>query len=357
MSFKRRKQVRVCDSFTGSIVGAQPGVKEILVQALASEIVAWEFYTRYLGFLSGKQVHAVESVISEFSWDELNHHARDVKQRLAVMGVDHEVTLANVRSLNPIPEVTSPACALHYITAVAYLEKKTVEFYKDAIKRVEQTGDVVTKNMLEEILKDEEDHLAISSRLACQLVADQYCSDTVILTYPTATVFKVNDGVASMAAFYNYLDGTTEPLEQIYVNDGDVAALIDNLRKCTVCEDYSQVCREVTKGNSCTLPSEGMVIAFNGSEALVSSDLVCSQVAADTVCDSVFKKFRNRELADSLKKVLDEMVDRQVNGKTVKVQKLNNGEDANKFLEKNKGFVPVDQDDQGVYVALESQTK
>ena len=50
------------------------------------------------------------------------------------------------------------------------------------------------------------------------------------------------------------------------------------------------------------------------------------------------------------------MQDRTINGKSIKVQEFNNAEEANKFLDQNKGYVPVDQDDSGkVYVALESQ--
>jgi ferritin-like protein len=359
MSFKKRKQVRICDSFTGSIVGIQPGVRDVLAQAYASEFVAYEFYTRYIGFLSGTQVHAVERMLQEFAWDELDHHARMVKERLAILGVDHGVTLANMASINPIPEVSSPACSLHYIAAVAYLEKKTVEFYKAAIALVKETGDTVTQNLLEDILRDEEIHLAASSRLACQLVGDAVCEPQfALLTYPVVTLFQIKDHVANIVAFYNYVTGAAEYTEPEFESDAQVAEAISKCKQAVAVEDYSQVCLAAQQGNPCILPSENLTVAFNGDNAIITADSVCCECKADSISAKLFSKFRNRETADSLQKVLDEMQERTVNGKQMKVQKFNNGEEANKFLEQNKGFTPVDQDEQGgVYVALESQTK
>lgn len=53
-----------------------------------------------------------------------------------------------------------------------------------------------------------------------------------------------------------------------------------------------------------------------------------------------------------LDEVKDELIERTVNGKTIKVKELQNSEEAKKFLDENPGFSAVDEEDGKIYAAL-----
>jgi len=144
-------------------------VREWLVRAIASELVAWWQYTSVQEFMQGLHANGeLRHVIESNGWDELHDHARILIKRLHQLGGNVDTIIlpetwieASTVPYNPILDKSVD----NVINTLVGAEQNAVNLYQSFFDFVTDK-DVVTENLIQDILGDEQKHLADLQRLA-----------------------------------------------------------------------------------------------------------------------------------------------------------------------------------------------
>lgn len=314
-----RRILKVKDSEQGTEqIGAA------LRQILAAELMAWNFYFSREEHLKGVEQQRACELFRVIAHDELFDHARLTMVRLHQLGEMLTVDMHNAGDINPVIDIPAPSCTVRATAAAIIMESETIKFYKLLLPGL----DVTTANMVEDFIKDEEEHLTWLRDLLCSVLATDNAMGTNEICLPNASLKYV--------------------CEEGKVTIGEYLIHTDNVQQVSF--PVACTCEAVTA--PIAIPADNFSCAPVESGCIASNGVDCCM--ADSVKDAIRKLYPAKYKAT--KKILDAMVEKEINGKKVKVQEFSNAEEANKFLESNKGYVPVDKDDTGkVYVTLESQ--
>ena len=132
----------------------------MLKDALAEELLAWYHYTITAPFLHGKRRPEHVKFFKETAKDEFEDHACWLMERLQQLGSDPN-DIADPAALNVIathkyiiPSYETSQAVMNNITA----EKGAIETYTK-LEEFTKDRDIVTHSKIEEILKDEQEHL------------------------------------------------------------------------------------------------------------------------------------------------------------------------------------------------------
>ena len=132
----------------------------MLKDALAEELLAWYHYTITAPFLHGKRRPELVKFFKETAKDEFEDHACWLMERLQQLGSDPN-DIADPAALNVIathkyiiPSYETCQAVMNNITA----EKGAIETYTK-LEEFTKDRDIVTHSKIEEILKDEQEHL------------------------------------------------------------------------------------------------------------------------------------------------------------------------------------------------------
>lgn len=339
-------------------------IKQLLLQAEASELQAfWEYYQK-VQFFKGADAQQVSSLFNIVASDELLDHLFKLHERLAQLDGDIcPLNLHTVFDVSKTPDMSvGVSCTVMSLASAIVSEKDACIMYQDFLNQVKGL-DLVTEDLFVDILSDEESHLNLFKRKFEELYA---CSSynnkkeiyqTIALPCTTLLVVNVQSDIARAIAYVR-----PEKVYALSELTADDEVAINGLCSITYCssetpsdcvECASVPNQAITVGN----PTDGVTATVGTSSVLLEGPL--GQVVSDSSRVSILKalgKVSSRYA--TLSKVIDSVEERTVNGKKMQVYKAENSEEANKFIEENKGFVLVDQDDDGsVYLALESETE
>lgn len=306
---------------------SEQGTEQIvaaLSQILAAELMAWNFYFSREEFLKGVEQQRAGELFRVIAHDELYDHARLTMVRLHQLGKLTTVDMHNAREVNPVIDIPAPPCTVRATAAAIIMEAETIKFYKLLLPGL----DVTTANLVEDFIQDEEEHLSNLRDLLCSVLSTGNAKGTNKICLPNANLmYSCEEGKVTIGEYVIFSDNVQQVSFPV--------ACTYEVASCPIAVP--------TENFSCA-PAEGGYIASNGVDCCM----------ADSVKDAVRKLYPAKYQA--VKNFFDSMIEKEINGKKVKVQEFSNAEEANKFLEANKGYVPVDKDDTGkVYVTLESQ--
>lgn len=339
----RRKRVK------DSINQGAPDVISALRMIYAAEVLTWYQYNHVRGQLLGNKNVEVSNMLAGIALDELADHADKIQMRLIELGAGVP-EVEELQHLNQIPPILGIHAAREYLLGCAVQEDLTINWYKNLVVQAQSYGDVTTSNLIEDLIADEEQHCCDMQKYASELYGDTI--GIQVANLGQIVIYVLGGSQAQIIAY------AVGPELHNWAMNGDLAeevkALHERINNIVSCTDLSQVAACLQNDQPCTC------------EPL---ELSCQPAGGDTYCkvgtcefveptvsilDSIITKLGDK--FKPFKAVMDSLEEREVNGKKVKVTKFNNAEEANKFLEQNKGFTQVDQDETGeVYVALDAE--
>lgn len=338
-------------------------IKQFLLQAEASELQAfWEYYQK-VGFFKGVDAQQVSSVFNLTACDELMDHLFKLHERLAQLDGDIcPLNLHTVFETSKTPDMgVGIPCTVTSLAAAIVSEKDACLMYSNFISQIKGL-DAVTEDCFVEILADEEEHLNRFKRKFEELYAGSSYNNkepyqTLALPCATLLVVYVCGDITRVIAYVR--PDQVCALTELSADDELAVKGVCNITTCTAatpmnCVECADVPNQaVTVGD----PSDAVSATIGNASVLLEGPL--GQVVSDSSPVSILKGLsRVSPRYAHLGQVMDSVEERTVNGKKMQVYKAKNAEEANKFIEENKGFVLVDQDDDGsVYLALESETE
>lgn len=350
-----RKKRKVQDS--GSILPTNNTVTDSLNKALASELVSYWMYKKAIGFLSGPYAKETENLLSRVADEELIDHAESLLKRMKELSVSPVIELDNAESITPAIVLRPGLSVKSYLVASALSERFAVEIYAGMQAEAEEIGDITTKNIFEHLLSDEESHSTEFCHLLDSAFVDQEKSFFTLPVYPLLVCLTKFEEKVQIIGYFNRSDYHSFVETPLMVK-GDLEAL-----QAQLITDYEVPTTPAELLNCCSecgthQVEPGVSIISSGDECSVTCDndsIVCDSRDINTIIDHILKHRKEDKM--NLKAIRDDLQDREVNGQVLKTKQFKTAEEANKFLETNKGYTLVDQDDQGVYVTLESQVK
>jgi len=123
-------------------------LKEMLNEAIARELSVSISYMWQHVLMTGVQGLAVKDEIKKISIVEMKH-AETIAERLVYLGGKPTTKPTEIKVGETLVEM---------MRINAGLEAGAIELYRGIIAKAEEEGDIVTSNMFQEILADEEDH-------------------------------------------------------------------------------------------------------------------------------------------------------------------------------------------------------
>lgn len=139
-------------------------MKNIILQlkrALASEYIAWYQYHIVINFMDGGLLDSTKDLFETNADEELNDHAEKLLKRIKELGgdIDDINSYEDWTKLSPVAILRpyAPYDTRQLIMDNMKAETSAINFY-ESILEIEDVDDK-TKDMIEDILGDEEDHL------------------------------------------------------------------------------------------------------------------------------------------------------------------------------------------------------
>lgn len=328
-----------------------PRVLEMLRMVYAAEVSAWYQYNYVRGTLLGDKNVEVSKLLEAVAFDELYDHADKVQMRIIELnGVVPE--LYQIQQLNQIQPILGAHSAKEYLLGCAVQEDLTIKWYKALLDEIKQYNDPTTENLLEELIADEEEHCCDMQKYAIQQFAGTF--GLQVANLGQIQVFFNGGEVCEILA---YSDGAGLYIwseDETYRDE--VKALYDQLNCKQGCTDISQVAACLQQNTPCTCESLQLTCTPSGDDTYCQLGQYEFVEPTSQILDSILIKLGDPY--KGFKLIMDSLEEREIEGKKVKVTKFNNAEEANKFLEKNKGFTQVDQSETGeVYLALEQEAE
>lgn len=344
---------------SGSILPLNYQMIGSLNRALASELCSFWMYEKAIKFVYGPCSTGVDQLLRKVADEEMIDHAESLLKRIYELGGVPTVDLSSAEALVPHLLVRPDYSAKSYMVASAITERLAAEMYADMICQATELGDTTTKNVLEHILSDEEMHSTEFCRVLESVFVDEEKQFITFPLYPIIVVLVKLQGKVEIVGYFNNTE-YYEFREVPSVVKGEFEEFRSSLQS-TFTDDYQEV-GPASLLNICTecgthQIEPGVTVISTGDECAVTCDqdsIVCDSRDIETIIDHIIKHRKDKM---NLKAIKDDLQDREVNGQVIKTKQFKTAEEANKFLEANKGYSLVDQDDQGVYVTLESQVK
>ncbi|MFQ5957024.1 MAG: bacterioferritin [Candidatus Brocadiales bacterium] len=125
-------------------------IVEILNKALAEEITALLQYIQHHYLYKGSNAQSVRELFKKLSFTEMDH-AYKLGERIAALG--------GMPTTKPDP-LKVPKKSIEMIKVNLQDERDAIGNFRKWIKVVDGEGDYTSRNMLEDILADEEEHVA-----------------------------------------------------------------------------------------------------------------------------------------------------------------------------------------------------
>ncbi len=123
---------------------------DILNKAMAEEITALTQYFQHHYLYKGSNAIPVRELFKKISYKEMDH-AYMLGRRIASLG--------GMPTTKPNP-LKVPEKSLDMIKVNLQDEKDSVVAYKELIKALEEEDDYTSRNIMEDLLADEEEHVA-----------------------------------------------------------------------------------------------------------------------------------------------------------------------------------------------------
>lgn len=141
-------------------IGGEPsnGLVDTLNKLWAGEVAAILQYEVFYVTAPSLHMAALQEVFKEHQAQE-QKHARMLTQRISELGGTPAGALEELARLAP-HKVENCSDAAGMVSILQYQEQIAVDAYKAAIKQAHAQGDPATRSMLEEILREEEEHLS-----------------------------------------------------------------------------------------------------------------------------------------------------------------------------------------------------
>ena len=137
-----------------------------LVSLLAEEYFAWYKYEIIAQHLKGEEMVLLKEQLKIFGYDELHDHAEKLSERIIALASSN--ILANPECWkNHVKYPTSSVESWDkegIITSLLQDEYNAAKHYREVLDLYKQSDDVTTKNILEQILADEEEHITFLER-------------------------------------------------------------------------------------------------------------------------------------------------------------------------------------------------
>lgn len=344
------------------------GVNEYTIQALkaslASELQAYWLYKRSVGFLKGEGAVKLDEFLKTTAWDELFDHADKLQQRLGQLDGPMMGPLDVIEGESPATRFMASSCPLEMSLIGIISEWEACQMYRTFLENI-PPEDPTSRTILEGILKDEEAHLKGFTDICDCIALRDFKEAAGPYWIPVGSshqaLIVVAGNEARVVAWINSLDSRVIRYEE---PQADCHQLVDQMLMEAVpaatvpASDFTEMVNTATVSGTKAMCED--VCCNTSCDACCVSGTTGAELVfnptPETVMDSVVRVTKFKTKAKGVKFVMDSMQEREIDGKKVRVQEFQNAEEANKFLEANKGYVPVDQDDQGkVYVALQSQ--
>lgn len=125
-------------------------VIEFLNQVLKNELTAINQYFLHAKMLKNWGINKLASITEKESIDEMKHAGRIIERILFLEGLPNLQELGHLRIGENTQEILKSDLAL---------EDVAIPVLRDAIQHCEQVRDYVSRELLEEILEDEEEHV------------------------------------------------------------------------------------------------------------------------------------------------------------------------------------------------------
>lgn len=125
-------------------------IVEILNKALTEELTALLQYIQHHYLYKGPNAQSVKEFLKKLSFTEMDH-AYKLGERIAALG--------GMPTTKPDP-LKVPKKSVDMIKANLQDERDAIENFREWIKVLDKEGDYTSRNMLEDILADEEEHAA-----------------------------------------------------------------------------------------------------------------------------------------------------------------------------------------------------
>lgn len=167
----------------------------VLKQALAMEIVQFWQYFAVKDFLISKCSSDLKIKFEWFSSDELHDHASKILARLYQLGVKSQ-EIWNLESFIQqleYPVVNFSDETVGQIVLNVFTETKSIAFYENAVS--DTTSDVVTCNMLQDFLKDEQNHLSVLVTLYSEVTGTTSTALDLVELYKQNTNPIISDSI------------------------------------------------------------------------------------------------------------------------------------------------------------------
>lgn len=128
---------------------------------LAEEFIAWYQYYVVIPFLSGPERESVANKFKELADDELEDHATKLINRLNELG--YSCALTTPDTWKDYAKMKASTAELRVDAQLALniaAEEAAINHYTEVYNLATSLGDIVTADLLKEILADEQNHLS-----------------------------------------------------------------------------------------------------------------------------------------------------------------------------------------------------
>ena len=144
-----------------SLFDCQNSLEFELNSLLAEEFRAWYDYYIYSKVLTGKSGDELRKLAVEVGEDELEDHSEKLLGRLKDLSLNvYLSTPSSWEEYSKSKHSEVPKDSVHWIEYQVARECEAIEHYKTVIQLSEVINDVVTADLLTNILKDEQEHLS-----------------------------------------------------------------------------------------------------------------------------------------------------------------------------------------------------
>lgn len=202
----------------------------VLKQALSMEVVQFWQYFAVKDFLISKCSSDLKMKFEWFSSDELHDHASKILARLYQLGVKSQEIWSLVSLVQQVdyPAVNFSDETVGQIVLNVFTETKSIAFYENAVSNT--TSDVVTCNMLQGFLKDEQEHLSALVTLYSEVIGTPSTALDLVELYKQNTSPAISDSVKEFTPIVEKLlkDGSIWYLGREIKKNEDGEILVDD---------------------------------------------------------------------------------------------------------------------------------